>query len=889
MESVPVSVYIYDWMSIDIHDSLLNNDNLQIRGFGKTEDHKSVCICINNFCPYFYIKVPDNFSDISIRKFYMDYKKYIHMSECQTVYKKDFFGFNGEKTEKFLKIVVRSEKSFKYFKNKLSRPIYVNGKLYNFECYETNLDPLLRFLHDTDSKSVGWHNITCTDTQSVKVSKCSIEYSINPTAIHFDEEKKTPPPLTEVSYDIEVYSKDPNTFPVPEIPENVITHIGMVVKTQSERIQTKKWLFSLFCNPTKMEGVSHNLYETEADLLTGFFDTIKKISPDIMYQFNGDSFDGKYIYKRAKYCNVKSISKLSKVKDLLPTLKTSKFQSSAYGTSFFDRLLIPGVIHFDVMTYFQRNFKEDSYSLDNISKKYLNNEKNKMTVEEMFSSYSKRDKESALRVAEYCLKDCELPQMLIDHFNILQSTISMANVCIVPINYLLTKGQQIKAFSQIVYFCKDYNYIVPNKKADDSGSFTGATVLDPIPGFYKKDIVVLDFASLYPSIIRANNLCYTSIVLDEKYMNLPGYTYNTYKDVTFVQNNTSILPKILEKMALSRKLEKQKMAKTTGLQKTIHNMNQNAYKISMNSIYGFLAAYTLQCKPIASTVTYVGRQMIEKTAEYIESNYSGSKIIYGDTDSVFIDYNLDLPFIELCKVADKTAEECSNLFPDPVKLEFEKIYSPFLIFSKKRYIGTLLQPYTDPIKSYRDSKGVVTTRRDNCKLIRDVYKETLDIIMSTENSESDPKLLAVEHIRNCIRKLKNGEYPIECLQITKSLGEDYKNKNLPHVVVADKMKSRGEDVRPNDRIPYVFVKYETTRRTTPQYKRVENTTYAVENNLEIDYEYYVQNQFKNPLVQIIETLFNLKPRYTRIRAGEEMTEQLRESVSHAAFVNHIFE
>lgn len=134
----------------------------------------------------------------------------------------------------------------------------------------------------------------------------------------------------------------------------------------------------------------------------------------------------------------------------------------------------------------------------------------------------------------------------------------------VPVDYLLARGQQIKVFSVVLHKARELGFLCPDNKAiGTDGKYEGATVLEAKRGAYFDVVSGLDFASLYPSIIRAHNLCYTSIVLDEAYANVPGVQYyevetglGTYK---FAQNVPSVLPSLLEDLATFRKKAKKDM------------------------------------------------------------------------------------------------------------------------------------------------------------------------------------------------------------------------------------------------------------------------------------------------------------------------------------------
>jgi hypothetical protein len=195
-------------------------------------------------------------------------------------------------------------------------------------------------------------------------------------------------------------------------------------------------------------------------------------------------------------------------------------------------------------------------------------------------------------------------------------------------------------YSQIVRKARELGFMVPTFRVDRNApptgddSYQGATVLEAQTGAYYSPITALDFASLYPSVMRAHNLCYSTLVMDKKYLDIPGVAYETYGPHVFAQSVPSLLPIILNELAAFRKKAKKDMAAAEGTPlEAVYNGRQLAYKISMNSVYGFTGATKgmLPLVAIASTVTMRGRQMIDETKTYVEENFPGAHVRYGDS------------------------------------------------------------------------------------------------------------------------------------------------------------------------------------------------------------------------------------------------------------------
>jgi len=266
----------------------------------------------------------------------------------------------------------------------------------------------------------------------------------------------------------------------------------------------------------------------------------------------------------------------------------------------------------------------------------------------------------------------------------------------------------------------------------------------------------------------------------------------------------------------------------------------------------------LPCVPIASSVTRKGRIMIDDTKKYVEDNFPGAKVRYGDTDSVMVEFDVgDRKGDEAIKysweLGVKAASECTHLFKKPNNLELEKVYCPYFLYSKKRYAAKLWTQDEDGNMNmdYIDVKGLQLVRRDNTPHMREVCKELLDVVLESSDT-GPPKALALQRAI----ELLEGDVSNERLVLSQQLGDSYKSENLSHVQVRNKMRERqpGSEPQSGDRVPYILIKTHDPRAKA--YEKAEDPKYAIDNNLPIDYPYYFLNKFLNPVCDLIEPLFN---------------------------------
>ncbi|KAM1778409.1 hypothetical protein ACFX12_039909 [Malus domestica] len=192
----------------------------------------------------------------------------------------------------------------------------------------------------------------------------------------------------------------------------------------------------------------------------------------------------------------------------------------------------------------------------------------------------------------------------------------------------------------------------------------------------------------------------------------------------------------------------------------------------------------------------------------------------------------------------EAAEYISGTFIKPIKLEFDKVYYPYLLISKKRYAGLL---WTNPGKFDKmDTKGIETVQRDNCLLVKNLVNECLHKILIDRDIPG-----AIQYVKNTISDLLMNHMDLSLLVITKGLtktGDDYGVK-AAHVELAERMRKRDAATAPNvgDRVPYVIIK---AAKGAKAYEKSEDPIYVLENNIPIDPQYYLENKISRPLLRI---------------------------------------
>ena len=844
----------------------------QISIFGKTEDGKSVCVT-TTFDPYFFVKLPRGTTDQDVSRLYNDIcrLKRDHVTSYSLTKQKDVWGFQNNEEFHFMHLNFKSLEH----RRKVNSIFMYNNEFKQYHVYESNIDPVLRLMHRTGIQSTGWLDTGDTCVRS-HLAKTDIDLWCNDWSTLKPVERDDIAPFIVASFDIECNSST-GKFPDPNVPDDACFQIAVsLCKFGSDEPYEKVCL----CYK-KTDGPDVISFDTEKEMLLAFKKYMNEKDIDILTGWNIFGFDLEYIYKRAAMvgCGI-DFYQLGKLKDTECHLVMKKLSSSALGDNFLKLLPMSGRFVFDMFHEVKKGYKLDSYSLNNVSKLYLGDQKIDMAPKEMFARYLEGDPVKLREVAEYCIKDTLLPHKLMKKMCTLLNLLEMAKATWVPLSFLVERGQQIKVFSQLSKKARELGYMVPTIKYGSlpEEQYEGATVLEAQKGAYYTPITALDFEALYPSIMMAHNLCYSTYVMDERrYGNIPGITYETFnignKTYKFAQDVPSLLPAILLELKQFRKKAKKDMAAATGAMKEVYNGKQLAYKVSMNSVYGFTGAGKgiLPCVPIASTTTCRGRGMIEETKTYVEANFPGAKVRYGDTDSVMVEFDVgDRKGIEAIEysweIGERAAEECSALFKKPNNLELEKVYWPYFLYSKKRYAAKLWTKGKDDQMhmDYVDVKGLQLVRRDNTPHMREVCKELLDVVL-TSGDPGPPRDLAIERAN----ELLNGEISNEKLVLSQSLSDSYKvggksvsinspesiHINQAHVQVVNKMRQRkpGSEPQSGDRVPYLLTK--TDNPKAKAFEKSEDPKYVEEHNIPIDYHYYFVNKFLNPVCDLLDPLY----------------------------------
>jgi DNA polymerase delta subunit 1 len=819
--------------------------------------------------------------------------------------------------------------------------------------YEGNVDYVTRVMVDTNLGGMQWFTIAQAQLPpgpSHWISECQLEYIVHHRDIRAIpvSQRNQLPPLRVLSFDIECIAApldDGGTrFPLAEL--DPVTQIGVILSEVGTEAPLWSCVLSLVPPPQgpseaaqqaegglaeqwpeaeelgglaaalqgsppldlgprvdPLAGIPVFEYTDELDMHRDWRNLVLALDPDVIGTYNGQKFDFPYLLNRAGHLHTAAgrdgapaSALLSRRKGYVCKAVTSNFESRAFGRLESCDTTIPGRVNFDVFQYIQREEKLRSFGLAYVSKHFLGETKEDVPYAAMYGLFHGSSADRA-RICSYCEKDARLVWLLMVKRSILANYTGMARVTGVPIDWLLTKGQQVKTVSLILRRAIARGFILPTY-TERRIPFVGAIVVTPKRGYYDFPISTLDFNSLYPNIMRFLNLCYTTRILLRN-VALLGLSPDQYtlpqemKDVAagqefaFVKASVrpGLLPGILTELLDARAATNAELkAEKDPSRKQVLNGLQLAQKITANSVYGFTSAHRLPQTDIARTTTAQGRWMIQRTIALVQGKFTrangypgDAEVIYGDTDSVMVRWSPvkgAVTVAQAIKLGQEAAAYCTLEYGPPNKLAFECVYYPMLLLDKKKYAALFWsKPDAHDKAMY---KGIENARRDWTLLCTDLMSEVLLTLMH----KRDPAA-CVRLIHEACRDVLLNRVPMHKIIMSKgfkkTLADYEKQPQLPvHIALAKRMMARpeGKAAAPKvgDRITYVLIKglskeyVSHKKKATRGWSEIkkgelaEDPAIVMQKRLPIDGPALIASQLVKPFVRLLNPVLCTDPK-----------------------------
>lgn len=745
-----------------------------------------------------------------------------------------------------------------------------------------------------------------------------------------------PPYVKILSFDLECLSSDVETM--PDARKDPIIQISSVISADAlgrctandsnaerrggvehteknyhqDNHAFQRVLFTIGGSCSEIEDVQVVVCRNERELLIAFGDHVAKEDPDILTGYNIDTFDFPYLFERfAHHCVNPNFGRGRRT----ASCKRRNHEMVCNYASFVPKshtTRVPGRVLFDLYTYTRKEVVLRSYTLNHVAAHFLGKKKDDVSYGEIPTLF-KGDADTRARLGRYCVKDAQLVLEIAFKTQTFVHAFERCKVFRTMLKYMVERGQQVRFYSMLLAWCAERMILVDDVtsskmsagnreeksirredsdrsakrsrtrgpsgptlgKKRKSAGYDGATVLEPMSGLYHTPVVCLDYASLYPSIMIAHNLCFTTFVRDVRCgeeLTRQGLAEVTPAGHYFLKARIKkgVLPSILEMLLEERSAVRARMTGLNGncIEHKLLDGQQSALKMAANSIYGAIGCdqNVLNFVEIPSSVTAYGRRLILITKEHVESRYGGTKVVYGDTDSVMVNLtewdSRKRHIWECAEIGKEMADSMTRLIDrPPIRLQFETVYKPFLLCTKKRYAAGVynnldrlaamgVDEALESCKPTVKYKGLQVVRRDNCPFSTRLMRSVLESLMCDEMSSGVTIESILHRLRGELSRLFKGQVDMDELVISKEWKKRGAATAQAHDRLAQRMQQRDPNSAPavGDRIPYVVV---TSSEGAKLCDRAEDPSYVVKNRLQVDFLYYADNQVAKPVAELL--------------------------------------
>ena len=573
----------------------------------------------------------------------------------------------------------------------------------------------------------------------------------------------------------------------------------------------------------------------ERALLSRLFAQIGQWDPDVIVGHNAWGFDVEVLLARCVELKVAIWSKIGRFRmmKLPPKGQFASGKAWAIADAMTGRLLC------DTYLSSKELLRETTYSLKALAESQLKT--HKVDIEPVDIPQWYNDGGDIVRLAQHTLNDAILVQRLMFKLQVLPLTKQLTCIAGNLWSHTMKGNRAERTEYLLLHEFHQLKYIVPEKeRSRNKGSggrakakYGGGLVLEPKKGLYDSFILLLDFNSLYPSIIQEYNLCFTTLDWASKIPEISamsqairhGGDNDEDEDVTMeVENGSDGLPALPDenlKMGVLPRVIKSLVERRRAVKKIIKNerneekmeeldIRQKALKLTANSMYGCLGFSFSRffAQPIAALVTAMGRETLQRTVDIAQESV-GLEVIYGDTDSIMINTRIcDMNQIsQVYDLGQKVKREVNKCYKT-LELEIDGIFRSMLLLKKKKYAAVTVNQGSDgSVNLGKEMKGLDLVRRDWCIQSKDTGRYVLDQILAGEDRETVVTNIHT-HLEELAKKMRSGELKLEKYVITKGLSKhpnDYPDaKSQAHVHVAKMMLKNQKAVNVGDHIPYVI-------------------------------------------------------------------------------------
>src|SRR2546425_6427868 len=737
--------------------------------WGVTHDNKRVLVIDTSFQAYFYL-LPKKDQNIDQLKERIEKEKpHPSIREVVTEKKKRL----GEERQ-VLKVFCKDPDILE----KCARECV--GRLGVETSFEDKLRYSIKYQNEFEIRPSQWYNAEGTessvDPQKYHVDKV-FEIIGHPTAIP----RENAPKLRLLSFSIEAISPTGSPSPIRD-PVRLVAWKNS--DGHSSTVQSEK--------------------NSDEEIIAGLSEIHQKFDPDVVFSFGGNTFDWPYLIKRANLTK----TKLSVGRDDGPA------RQSLYG-----HFSLTGRANVDLLDFSGDLYDVKIKTVENVAK-FLGVEASTPTIDETeyFDHWTGNDRSALVdQMKAQATSIFKVGEDALDY------TIQLSNLSALPPDQVLAAAVGFRVDSYLMMEAHKLGELIPGREELNIIPYKGAIVLEPSVGLHD-NVAVLDFSAMYPSLMVKYNISPDTLVDrgGDDAFEVPEVGHH------FRKNPPGFYKIVLSQLIASRQAAKREAAKTSRgtPEHRILKAREKATKVITNATYGYAgwAGSRWYTREVAESAAALGRDTINKSIEIAKN--LGLEVLYGDTDSLFVQYEEKLVH-QFIKEIDK------NL---GLEINLGQMYRRILFTeAKKKYAGMLEDGELDVV-------GMEAIRGDWSNLARNVQSEVLKLVL-----QDGSPARAKSYLTSLIKDLESAKVPKSSLVIWKTLTKrpDQYEVNAPHVEVARKMAKEGWPVTVGDKVGFII-----TNRAGKLYQKAE-PHFKVSMD-QVDYEYYVHNQIVPAAARVLE-------------------------------------
>lgn len=639
----------------------------------------------------------------------------------------------------------------------------------------------------------------------------------------------------------------------------------------------------------------------ELDLINCLVDIVRDHDPDILTGYEVHNGSWGYVIERARYKYEYNLcEELSRTK----AQSHGRFgkESDKWGFDHTSTIRVTGRHMINIWRAMRGELNLLQYTMENVVFHLLHRRIPHYTYKDLTEWFTSDNLKEIMKVIEYHVLRVRLNLEILEENELIARTSEQARLLGVDFFSVFSRGSQFKVESLMFRIAKPESFLLPSPSRKQVGEQNALEclplVMEPQSAFYNSPLLVLDFQSLYPSVMIAYNYCYSTFlgrVINWRGQNKMGFTdyqrqqriLELLKDQINIAPNgiiyakpgirKSLLAKMLGEIIETRVMVKSGM-KTSKEDRTLQrllNNRQLALKFIANVTYGYTSASfsgRMPCSEIADSIVQTGRETLEKAIAVIHSVRKwGAEVVYGDTDSLFV-YLRGRTKDEAFDIGEEITKVITDMNPRPVKLKFEKVYLPCVLLAKKRYVGFKYESRSQKEPDF-DAKGIETVRRDGTPGEQKIEEMALKILFRTADLSQ-----VKNYFQQQCTKIMKGKVSIQdfCFAKEVRLGT-YSDKGVPTPGALISTRRMLEDPRAEpqygERIPYVVISGAPGARLID--RCVAPEVLLEDDQNELDAEYYICKNIIPPLERIFNLVganvrrwYDEMPKFQRIRRVE---------------------